>query len=486
MTLTSPPTTTDPPDPLVVVDATAGVAPTGAAAGAVPSSTTTAPARRGGRWIDDWDPEDAASWEASGARTARRNLAFSILSEHVGFSIWSMWSVLVLFLGPEYGFTPSQKFMLTTVPVAVGAAIRIPYTFAVARFGGRNFTIVSSATLLLPALATAAVLRPGVAFSTLLAVSALAGIGGGNFSSSMSNIDGFYPQRLKGWALGLNAGGGNIGVAGVQLVGLIVLATAGAAHPRLVIAAYVPLIVLSTLCAARWMDNLGTATNDKGAMRAVLRIPHSGVILALYVGTFGSFIGFGFAFGQVLSIQFPDHFATASDVARLAILGPLVGSLIRPIGGRLADRFGGAAVTLVVFLVMFAGAGVVLLASLQESLPLFIVAFTLLFVLSGLGNGSVYKMIPSVFRSLSVRAVDEGQPAAEAAAVATRRSRALIGLGGAVGAFGGVLVNLALRQSFLGAGDGNGAYVGFMTYYLAAAALTWFAYVRAGRALDGV
>ncbi|MHB1137441.1 MAG: MFS transporter [Microthrixaceae bacterium] len=479
MTLTSTPTeTTAPPDPL-----TTGVG-TAAETGVAPAAT--APRRGGRRWIDQWDPEDTGFWEATGARIARRNLVFSILSEHVGFSIWSMWSVLVLFLGPEYGFTPAQKFLLTTVPVAVGAAIRIPYTFAVARFGGRNFTIVSSATLLIPAVVTAAVLQPGVSFTTLLAVSALAGIGGGNFSSSMSNIDGFYPQRLKGWALGLNAGGGNIGVAGVQLVGLVVLATAGAAHPRFVIAAYVPLIVLSTLCAARWMDNLGTATNDKGAMRSVLRIPHSGVILALYVGTFGSFIGFGFAFGQVLTIQFPDHFATASDVARLAILGPLVGSLIRPVGGRMADRFGGAAVTLVVFLAMFAGAGVVLVASLQQSLPLFIVAFTLLFVLSGLGNGSVYKMIPSVFRSLSARAVEGGQAPAAAAAVATRRSRALIGLGGAVGAFGGVLVNLALRQSFLGAGDGNAAYIGFMGYYLAGAALTWFAYVRAGRMLDGV
>ena len=293
MTLTSTSTpTTDPPDA-----ATETVAEQ-----AAPSAHTT---HHGRRWIEEWNPEDEGFWQATGARIAKRNLVFSVLSEHVGFSIWSMWSVLVLFLGPEYGFTPSQKFLLTTVPVAIGAAIRIPYTFAVARFGGRNFTIVSSALLLVPAAATAVVLRPGISFGVLLAVSALAGIGGGNFSSSMSNIDGFYPQRLKGWALGLNAGGGNIGVAGVQLVGLIVLATAGASHPRLVIATYVPLIVLSTLCAARWMDNLGTATNDKGAMRAVLRIPHSVVILALYVGTFGSFIGFGFAFGQVLLVQFP-------------------------------------------------------------------------------------------------------------------------------------------------------------------------------------
>jgi NNP family nitrate/nitrite transporter-like MFS transporter len=200
-------------------------------------------------WIDDWRPEDPAFWATTGRHVGRRNLVFSILSEHVGFCIWSMWSAFVLFLGPEYGFDPDQKFLLTTVPAAVGAVLRIPYTLAVARFGGRNWTVASAALLLVPTLLTAIVLEPGVSFGTLLTVAALAGVGGGNFSSSMANIDSFFPQRLKGWALGLNAGGGNIGVAAVQLVGLVVLAVAGAAHPRLILAVYLPLIVVSTLCA---------------------------------------------------------------------------------------------------------------------------------------------------------------------------------------------------------------------------------------------
>ena len=217
------------------------------------------------RWIDDWRPEDRAFWAATGERVARRNLVFSIFSEHIGFCVWSMWSAFVLFLGPEYGFDPAQKFLLTTVPTAVGAALRIPYTLAVARFGGRNWTVASALLLLVPSIAAGIALEPGVSFGTLLFVAALAGIGGGNFSSSMANIDAFFPQRLKGWALGLNAGGGNIGVAAVQLVGLAVLATAGAGSPRLILVVYIPLIVVAAACAALFMDNLTCATNDERA-----------------------------------------------------------------------------------------------------------------------------------------------------------------------------------------------------------------------------
>jgi NNP family nitrate/nitrite transporter-like MFS transporter len=432
------------------------------------------PARaRGSRWIDDWRPDDEAFWAQGGERIARRNLLFSVLSEHIGFSVWTMWSVLVLFLGPAYGFTPADKFLLTAVPTLVGALLRLPYTFAVAKFGGRNWTVITALALVVPLVLMLVVLDPGVSLGTLLVVAAVAGVGGGNFASSMANINAFYPEKSKGWALGINAGAGNLGVPVVQLVGLLVLATAGAGHPRVLVGIYIPLVLLAAFMAWRSMDNLSAARNDKRAMRDVARDPHAWAMSFLYIGTFGSFIGFGFAFGQVLQVQFKADFPTPLDAAYLTFLGPLLGSLVRPYGGKLADRFGGARVTLLTFLAMMAAAGVVLAASSAESLALFVVGFTLLFLLSGLGNGSTYKMIPAIFRA-------KGRllGGAEADREARRLSSALIGIAGAIGGLGGVAVNVAFRESFLRTGGGDAAYLGFLLFYGVCVLVTWAVYLR--------
>ena len=452
---------------------------TSASMNTVAAPPAAPPTGRGGRWIDDWRPEDPQFWETTGKKVARRNLFFSIFSEHIGFSIWTLWSVLVLFL-PEavYGFDPSQKFLLTTLPTALGAFVRLPYTFAVAKFGGRNWTIISAALLLLPTIAIAIVLEPGVSFTTLLVVSCLGGVGGGNFASSMANINAFYPDRLKGWALGLNAGGGNLGVPVVQLVGLLVLATVGVEHPRVILLVYIPLIVLAAVGAALVMDNLTSAKNQPRAMREASRESHTWIMSFLYIGTFGSFIGFGFAFGQVLQNQFTESFATPLAAAALTWLGPLLGSLIRPVGGSLADRFGGAWITFWNFIAMAVGAGVVWTASQLESLPLFVVGFVLLFVLSGIGNGSTYKMIPAIFRSQALQTVSEGGDPVAADRKALRMSGALIGIAGAIGAFGGVLVNLAFRQSFMTTGTGDSAYLVFIAFYVVCVVVTWVVYLR--------
>ena len=416
-----------------------------------------------------WRPEDPAFWADGGARTARRNLAFSILTEHIGFSVWSLWSVLVLFLGPDYRVDAAGKFVLTAVPTLVGSMFRVPYSVAVVRFGGRTWTVISALLLLIPCALAATLVRPGISYSTLMILAAVAGVGGGNFASSMTNINAFYPQRRKGWALGLNAGGGNLGVAVVQLIGLAVLAWAGVGHPRLLAGVYLPLIVVAAAGAALWMDNLPrtAAASAFPAVRAACREPHTWIISLLYIGTFGSFIGFSFAFGQVLQVQFKTEFATPVDAAYLTFLGPLVGSLTRPLGGRLADRLGGARVTVWSFAAMALSAAVVLAASLARSLPAFIAGFVLLFALSGAGNGSVYKLIPSIFLGRT----DDPERT-------ERLAGALIAIAGAVGAFGGVLVNLAFRESFLAYKSGTAAYIGFIAAYVVLGALASVVYQR--------
>jgi Nitrate/nitrite transporter len=438
-----------------------------------PPATRRSPLRA--HWIDDWNPEDAGFWERTGAKIANRNLWFSILSEHIGFSIWSMWSVLVLFMGPEYGIDAASKFFLVAVPTLAGALLRLPYTFAVARFGGRNWTIISAGMLLVPTLLAAIVMHPGTSYLTFVIVAAVGGVGGGNFASSMANINAFFPESRKGWALGLNAGGGNIGVPVIQLLGLLIIATAGTGSPRILLGVYIPLIVVATVFSAMYMDNLSSVRNDTGAFLESIKQRQTWVVAFLYIGSFGSFIGYSFAFGLVLQNQFG---RTPLQAASVTFIGPLLGSLIRPVGGRLADKLGGSKVTFWNFIAMGVATGLVILASGIKSLPLYVSGFVLLFVLSGLGNGSTYKMIPGIFAGQARVAIAAGADEKTAMLRARRISGAVIGIAGAVGALGGLFINLAFRQSFLTAKSGDPAFWSFLAFYVVCMIVTYVVYLR--------
>lgn len=441
--------------------------------------------------LERWDAEDTAAWEAGGKKIATRNLIWSVLAEHIGFSIWSIWSVMVLFMPTAtFGIDPAGKFFLVAVPTLIGAILRIPYTVATARFGGRNWTVFSAVALLIPTLLTFYfVNQPGTSYTTFLIVAAFAGLGGGNFASSMTNINAFYPQRLKGWALGLNAGGGNIGVPAIQLFGLLVIATLGNEYASVICAAYLVLIVLVGIGAALFMDNLPNQKADLSFMLTSLKVPQSWAVSFLYIGTFGSFIGYSFAFGQVLQISFVAGGETAAQAtlhaAQIAFIGPLLGSLARPYGGKLADRIGGSKVTMVTFVAMMIAAVVVAAASTVADgsangfsgpvLAVLVAGFVALFVLSGVGNGSVTKIIPSVFEAKS-RSLD-GTPA-ERAAWAQNTSGALIGFVGAIGALGGVAINLVLRSSYASTQSATTAFWVFMVFYIVCALLTWAVFMR--------
>ncbi|HET9828203.1 MAG TPA: MFS transporter [Nocardioidaceae bacterium] len=477
---------------------------------AAPPSTTT---RRTGRWIDDWRPEDPAFWEQTGRMVARRNLAWSIFAEHLGFSVWLIWSVSSAFLvAAGFGYSSQQLFLLVALPNLVGSLLRLPYTFAVPRFGGRNWTMASAAMLLVPTLGFGyAVQRPGTPFWVFCLIAATAGLGGGNFASSMANINFFYPAASKGTALGLNAAGGNLGVSVIQLflpvviggAGIfgIVKASSGGIDLERAGWVYAGLAVTAILAAYFFMDNLGTAKSSPREQLAVVRTLDTWVMALLYIGTFGSFIGYSAAMPLLIKLNFwvpdPAPLGTGIYFAYFAFLGALVGSLTRPFGGWLADRFGGARVTLAAFAAMvgFTLAVIWTLTQLtpnptadpaiasdnQSWFPAFLVFFLCVFAATGIGNGSTYKMIPAIWRTQAERATTPGTPERHAALLAgTKQASAALGVIGAVGAMGGFLIPIAFSAPWVDdpMSAATGAFAVFTCFYVVCGVVTWIVFLR--------
>jgi NNP family nitrate/nitrite transporter-like MFS transporter len=467
-----------------------------ATASAGPATQTTAAPTAGlkldfraGRWIEHWNPEDSGQWEREGRAIARRNLAWSIFAEFLGFVVWQLWSIVVVQLpAAGFKFDTSQTFWLISMPSLVGATLRIPYTFTVSRFGGRNWTIVSALLLLIPTLGLAAcVATPSTPFWVMLLVAGLSGFGGGNFASSMANITFFYPAKEKGWALGLNAAGGNLGAAVAQLavpiaVSLMALVTVGAAGSNLAIAGlmWVPLILIAAFGAWRRMDNLSNAKGDIAGSLAALKEPHLWVVAFLYIGTFGSFIGFSGVFPKLIKDFFPSYssFAVGAAALSLAFLGPLVGSLSRPYGGKLADRFGGARITVMAFAAMAVVTLAVIATLPLKNFWLFLSLFLALFAASGIGNGSTYRMIPVIFARASRAAKSGATPSYTA-----RLSSAALGLISAVGAYGGFFIPQLLGASSTATGSYVPAFFGFVTAYALMLVVAWACYLRRGSAV---
>ncbi|MDP7707325.1 NarK/NasA family nitrate transporter [Mycobacterium sp. TY815] len=448
--------------------------------------------RRGPRHISHWDAEDVVAWEAGNKLIARRNLLWSVVTVHLGYSVWTLWPVMELFMPQNvYGFSTGDKLLLVITAALVGACLRMPYSVATAVLGGRKWAIISSAALIVPVVGTMVLLmHPGLPLWPYLICAALTGLGGGNFAASMSNANAFYPQRLKGSALGLAGGVGNLGVPAIQLVGLLVIATAGDRKPYLVCGLYAVSLVIACIGVTRSMNTVAQHHVKPEKLRpiiaAMFATRDTWLLSLLYLGTFGSFIGFSFAFGQVLQNNFVAGGETVAQAslhaAELAFLGPLLAAVARVYGGRLADRIGGSRLTLMVFTGMTFTAGLLIVASAHQhrqhggaAMAGYFACFIALFVLSGLGNGSVYKMIPTIFeacsRSLDITEADRREWSRIISGV-------VIGFVASVGALGGVGIDLALRASYQSTGAGTEAFWIFMCGYAAAAALTWQAYVR--------
>ena len=488
-------------------------------------TTTTAPAppspapprrRRTRRWIEDWRPEDARFWTERGHAVARRNLGWSIFAEHLGFSVWLIWSVSAAMLGASFGYTPQELFLLVAAPNLVGALIRVPYTFAVPRFGGRNWTVASSLLLLVPTLLfVVAVQDTSTPYWVMVLIAATAGLGGGNFASSMANINAFYPADKKGAALGLNAAGGNIGVAVIQfalpvIVGAagvfgLVKASSGGIHLERAGWVYVALALLAAAGAWLFMDNLATATASTRETAAVLRRRQTWVMSFLYIGTFGSFIGYSAAMPLLIKVNFSVLDPATNTVAGginfvfYAFIGAAVGSVTRPFGGWLADRFGGARVTVASFVLMILGTAAVLwtLTRLTPNVaqsaavadanaswfPAFLAFFVVVFAATGLGNGSAYRMIPAIWRREAELGTEPGSPERELSVLAAvKESSAAVGIIGAAGALGGFAIPMFFGAPWIDepVAAVRTAFVVFIGYYLVCAAVCWAVYGRRG------
>ena len=529
--------------------------------------------------LQRWEVEGAAFWDTAGKRIAYRNLWVSIPNLLSGFAVWMLWSTIIvtiqtlndadpsLFAFPGADGQPlrgndyrAMLYLLPAVAGLAGATLRIPNSFIVAISGGRNAKALTTLLLIVPALGTGIALQnPRVSFTTLIVLAALSGVGGGAFASSMSNISFFFPKRMQGLTLGLNAGLGNLGVSVMQFMVPYVICfnlfgplggesyagPSGSVWIQNAGLAWVPILAVCGLLAAGLMNNLpihpcgpfplaaarflwlellglagaaagivlmlqlqlpelvemfvvvlaavaltllllrfATPRAIRGNLRkqfAVFRNKHNGIMTWLYVMTFGSFIGYSAAFPKLIADVFgyvrvdahgallaePIKLADAPNALTYAFLGALVGSLVRPIGGWLGDRFGGARVTHWDTLVMIGAAlGVAFCVMKARFSPTpgtwfmpFLLLFLLLFVTTGIGNGSTFRMIAVIF------------PKEQAGPV--------LGWTSAIAAYGAFLIPTVFSTQ-IKAGTPEYAMYGFVVYYVSCLLVNWWYYARRG------
>ncbi len=463
---------------------------------AIDSSAAKRPPKQG-PVIHDWRPEDPQFWATTGKAIATRNLWISIPALLLAFAVWMVWSTVIVRLNAiGFGFSTDQLFWLAALPGLSGATLRIFYSFMVPVFGGRRWTAISTASLAIPALWMGfAVQNPETPYSVFVIIALLCGFGGGNFASSMSNISFFYPKAQQGTALGLNAGLGNLGVSVMQfsvplLIGMGLFGAAGGQPQELADGnqlwlqnagfIWVPFILAVTVAAWFGMNDLSSARASFSEQAVIFKRKHNWLMCWLYLATFGSFIGFAAAFPMLIKTSFPEVNALS-----FAFLGPLVGALVRPLGGFVADKLGGARVTLWNFVVMIAAVFGVLQflpeAGQSGNFYGFLAMFMLLFVTTGIGNGSTFRMIPVIFRTLHERRAGKNAAAREEALrAAGKESAAVLGFSSAIGAFGAFFIPKSFGSSIALTGGPEMAMYGFVAYYVTCILVTWWWYSRKG------
>lgn len=451
--------------------------------------------------LEDWRPEDEDFWKTTGQRIARRNLWISIPCLLLAFSVWLVWSVVVAKL-PSIGFKYStdQLFWLAALPGLSGATLRIFYSFMVPIFGGRLWTTLSTATLLVPAIGIGyAVQDPNTPYALFLGLALLCGLGGGNFASSMANISFFFPRSQKGQALAMNAGLGNAGVSVMQFVVPLVI-TAGVfgalgGSPQTTDTGtqvwlqnagfvWVPFLLVSVAAAWFGMNDIESAKASFRDQSIIFRRAHNWIMCWLYTGTFGSFIGFSAGFPLLAKTQFP-----AVDSLKFVFLGPLIGALSRAATGWMSDRYGGGRITFWTFTFMIAAvAGVIYFITIKDQPGAFwgfFAMFMLLFFATGVGNASTFQMIPVIMR-LEVGRLMPSLSVEESRRQSERESAAIIGFTSAIAAYGAFFIPKSYGTSIALTGEPLIALWGFLIFYVTCAILTWRVYTRSSGLLHDV
>jgi NNP family nitrate/nitrite transporter-like MFS transporter len=451
--------------------------------------------------ISHWEPETPSFWLSKGRSTANRNLWISIPALLLAFAVWMVWSVVVVNL-PNIGFkySTNQLFWLAALPGLSGATLRIFYSFMVPIFGGRKWTTISTASLLIPAIGIGyAVQDPATSYPTMLILALLCGFGGGNFASSMANISFFFPKSQKGYALGMNAGLGNLGVSVVQFVVPLVITAgvfgglggeaqvwnSGGMTKEMWLQnagfVWVPFILVTTVAAWYGMNDLASANASFAEQAVIFKRKHNWLMCWLYLGTFGSFIGYSAGFPLLIKSQFPNV-----NPLQYAFLGPLVGALARVAGGWISDKLGGAVVTFWTFIVMaLAVVGVIFFlpnAGTAGSFTGFFWMFMLLFAGTGVGNASTFRMIPVIFLTEQQRAAAGKGAAAEAQAITNgnKEAAAVLGFTSAVAAYGAFFIPKSYGTSIALTGGPEAALWCFIGFYVTCVAITWWFYSRKG------
>jgi NNP family nitrate/nitrite transporter-like MFS transporter len=446
------------------------------------TTATPAPPVRGRAWLERWTPEDEAFWKATGGRIAWRTLTITTASLVVSFASWFAMSAVVVRL-PNVGFKfdVNQLFWLAALPGLAGGTLRILHTFLVPIFGTR--AVVGTATLLklIPCVGLAlAVADPETPFWMFVVLALCAGMGGGDFSSYMPSTSLFFPKRLQGTALGIQAGVGNFGVSIAQFVTpwIIGFAAFGGAAQTFVKGdvskpmwlqnafwVYVPLLVVLGAASFVALKSVPVRVSFKDQLD-IFKVKHTWFCTTTYVMTFGTFAGLSAAFPMLIKTvygKFPD----APDPLVYAFYGPLIGSASRVIFGFVADKTGGAILTHVcgIALIGLSAALVatgVLTPTSTESFPLFVALMLALFFFTGVGNAATFRQFPLIF------------------AHSPRQGAGVLGWTAAVAAYGPFVVSMLIGASISATGSAARFFVGAIAFYVVATAINWWYYARKG------